>query len=84
MPTWSFRKKPKIYNGKKKASSINGTGLTDSLYVENENRSLFVALHKAQVKVDQGPQHKARYTGSNKKESVKDPWTYWHRRVGIF
>jgi hypothetical protein len=27
-------KTPKIYNGKKKASSINGTDLTGSLYVE--------------------------------------------------
>ena len=27
-------KKPKIYNGKKKESSINGAGLTDSLYVK--------------------------------------------------
>ena len=34
MDTWSLTKKPKIYNGKKKASSINGVGLTDSVYVE--------------------------------------------------
>jgi hypothetical protein len=27
-------KKPKIYNGRKKASSINAAGLTGSLYVE--------------------------------------------------
>jgi hypothetical protein len=27
-------KKPKIYNGKKKASSISGAGLTGGLYVE--------------------------------------------------
>jgi hypothetical protein len=26
--------KPKIYNGKKKASSTNSAGLTDRLYVE--------------------------------------------------
>ena len=29
-----FTKTPKIYNGKKKASSINGAGLTGCLYVE--------------------------------------------------
>ena len=47
---------------KKKVSSINGAGLTGCLYIENENRPLFVTLHKAQVQVDQGPQHKTRYT----------------------
>jgi hypothetical protein len=45
-------------NGKQKASSINGAGLIDSLYVESENRSIFVTLHKAQVQVDQRPQNK--------------------------
>jgi hypothetical protein len=30
----TLTKKPKIYNGKKKASSINGAGLTGNLYVE--------------------------------------------------
>jgi hypothetical protein len=30
----SLTKKPKIYSGKKKASSINGAGLTSSLHVE--------------------------------------------------
>ena len=34
MDTGSLTKKPKIYNGKKKASSINGAGLTGCLYVE--------------------------------------------------
>jgi hypothetical protein len=29
--TWSLTKTPKIYNGKKKASSINGAGLTGCL-----------------------------------------------------
>ena len=32
--TWSLTKKPKIYNGKKKASSINCASLTGCLYVE--------------------------------------------------
>ena len=45
-------KTPKIYNGKKKASSVNDTGITVCLYVE-ENRPIIVTLHKAQVK-DQG------------------------------
>ena len=29
-----FTKTPKIYNGKKKASSINGAGITGCLYIE--------------------------------------------------
>jgi hypothetical protein len=34
MITSSLTKKTKIYNGKMKASSINGAGLTGCLYVE--------------------------------------------------
>jgi hypothetical protein len=34
MDTWFLTKKPKIYNGKNKASSINPAGLTGCLYVE--------------------------------------------------
>jgi hypothetical protein len=72
-------KKPKIHNGKKKASSIKSAGLTGCLYVEKWNRPIFVTLHKAQVQVNQGPQHKIRYTESNRRESGKEPWTHWHR-----
>jgi hypothetical protein len=38
-------------------------------------------LHKAQLQVDQGPQHKTRYTKSNKRESGKEPQTHWHRQI---
>jgi hypothetical protein len=48
-------KKPKIYNGKKKVSLTNGGGLTGYLMWKNENRSIFITLHKAQVQVDQRP-----------------------------
>jgi hypothetical protein len=34
MITLSLTKTQKIYNGKKKASSINGAGLTGCMYVE--------------------------------------------------
>jgi hypothetical protein len=34
MDIWSFKKKPKTYNGEEKASSINGAGLTGCLNVE--------------------------------------------------
>jgi hypothetical protein len=30
---------------------------------------MFFTLHKAQVKVDQGPQHKTRYNETNRGES---------------
>ena len=52
--------------------SINDDGLNASMY-KNENRSIFVTLHKAQVQVDQVPQHKTRYTESNRRESGKEP-----------
>jgi hypothetical protein len=63
----------KIYNGIKKASSMNGAHLTGSPYVENENRPTYVILHKAQVQVDQGSQHKTRYTELKGIESKKEP-----------
>ena len=56
---------------KKKTSSINGAGLTGCLYVENEKKSNI--CHFVQVQVDQGSQHKTRYTESNKREGRKDP-----------
>ena len=51
-------KNPKTYSGKQKASSIKGAGLTGGLYVENENRPIFITLHIAQVQVDERPQPK--------------------------
>jgi hypothetical protein len=35
METGALTKMSKMYNGKKKASSINDTGLTGCLYIEN-------------------------------------------------
>jgi hypothetical protein len=63
-------KKPKPYNGgkKKKTFSTNGAGLTGCLYVENENRSIFITLYKAQVQEDQRPQHKTGHAKSNRRE----------------
>jgi hypothetical protein len=49
--------KPKTYNGKMKASSTNGTGLTGCLYVE-ECRSVLITLNETEIQVDQGLQHK--------------------------
>ena len=40
---------------------------------KNENKSIFITLHKAQVQVAQEPQHKIRYTESNRRESEKEP-----------
>ena len=64
---------PKIYNGKKKASSIKCASLSVYMLKKNENWPIFVTFHKAQVQVDQGPQHKTRYTESNRRGSGKEP-----------
>ena len=45
---------------------------------KNENRSVFVTFHKAQVQEDQGLQHKTRYTDYNRRESGKEPLTHQH------
>ena len=45
---------------------------------KNENRSIFVTLHKAQVQVDQESQHKSRNTESNTRKSGKEPRTPVH------
>ena len=45
----------------------------------NENRSIFVTLNKAQVYVDHRLQHKIRYTESKRRESGKEPQTHWNR-----
>jgi hypothetical protein len=36
-----------LAGGGGETSSLNGAGLTGSLYVEKENRSIFITLHKA-------------------------------------
>ena len=61
-----FDNEAKIFNEKKKASSISGNGLTGVRMQKNENRPVFFTLHKAQIQMDQGPQHKTRYTESNR------------------
>ena len=62
MNTLFLTKKPKPYNGKMKASSTNGAGLTGGLHVEECKYIHIITLHKTQVHVDQRPQHKPRYT----------------------
>jgi hypothetical protein len=46
---------------------------------QNENRFIFITLPKAQVQVHQGPQHKTRYSKSNRRENRKELLTYWQR-----
>jgi hypothetical protein len=48
----------------------------------NENRSIFITMHKAQVQVDQGPQNKTKSIESNRGQSRKEPQTHWH--IGKF
>jgi hypothetical protein len=38
---------------------------------KNENKSIFVTFPKAQVQVDQEPQHKTKETQCNRRESRK-------------
>ena len=68
----------KTCKGIKKASSINRTRLTGCLYVEkNENRTIFIALHKGQVQVDH--KIKTKYVELNRRENSKEPRNHWHR-----
>ena len=52
---------------------MSGADLTGNLYVEKQKQILFITLHKTQFQVDQGLQHKTRYTESNRRESGKEP-----------
>jgi hypothetical protein len=62
---------------KKIAFSTNGAGSTGDQHVE-ECKSIH-SLCKAQVQVDQGPQHKTRYTESNKRKIREEPQTHGHK-----
>ena len=58
----------------RKASIFNKWCWSNWLSIQkNENRPIFVTLYKAQVHVDQGPQHKTLYTEYNTRESGKEP-----------
>ena len=39
---------------------------------KSENKSIFVSVHKAQVQVDEGLQHKTRYSESKRREFGKE------------
>ena len=54
-----------------KASLTNGARLTGCYMQKNENRSIFITMHKTQFQAEQGPQHKLRYTKSHKRKSRK-------------
>jgi hypothetical protein len=65
MDNLSVTKKKKKW--KKDSIFKNGTGLTVSLFVKECKLIHIYHLVQVQVQTDQGPQHKARYTGSIKK-----------------
>jgi hypothetical protein len=46
---------------------------TETFQFHEKKRPIFVTLHKALVQVDQGPQHKTRYTESNRRDIGKEP-----------
>ena len=52
MGTLFLRKNPRIYNGAKTASLINGAGKTGQLHVKNEIRTLPNTIHKDKLKMD--------------------------------
>jgi hypothetical protein len=72
-------KKPKIIQGKKENILNKWCWSNWQSAYGRINRSILITLHKAQVQADQGPQHKARYTDTNKLESGKEPQTHWNR-----
>ena len=60
MEIWFVIKKPKPYVGGwgKKASSTNSGGLTGFFMYKHASRSMYITLHKTEIQVSQGPQHK--------------------------
>ena len=66
MDNWFLTKKPKPYNGKGRASSTNGTGLTECLHVE-ECSKIYI-YHLAQ---NSSPSGLKISTKSNRTESRK-------------
>ena len=52
MGTLFLTKEARIYNGAKRASSINGAGKTGQLHVKNKIRTLPNTIHKDKLKTD--------------------------------
>ena len=52
MGTLLLTKEARIYNGAKRASSINGAGKTGQLHVKNKIRTLPNTIHKDKLKTD--------------------------------
>ena len=50
MVNWSMTKEPKVYNGGKIVSSVNGGGKTGKLHAKNDTGPLFYTVHKNQLK----------------------------------
>ena len=56
-----LQRSQKICNGKKKAASTNGAGITTCRRMQKDPY-LSIPMHKTQVQMDQRPQHKSRHT----------------------
>lgn len=69
-----------IHTGENTATSANDASQLDSYIEKNETRSLSPALHRIQLKMNQGSQHKTRYPEPGRGESKKCPWTYRPRK----
>ena len=70
MNTWFLTKKPKLCNGKKKASSTNGVGITGCQHVE-EYKYTSIPMHNTQAQMDQRPQYKFNHPEPDRRESGK-------------
>jgi hypothetical protein len=67
-----FDKGAKTIQWKKTAFSKTDASSTGGEYVEECKLTHRISLHKAQVQVDQGPQHKTRYNETNRRESQEE------------
>jgi hypothetical protein len=65
-------------SGKKTAFLTRVPGSTSGQHVEECKLTILIYMFKSQVKVDQGPPHKTRYSETYRGESGKEPRTYGH------
>jgi hypothetical protein len=66
-------KELKPSSGKKDSILTNVAGSTGSQHGESANQPILISWYKAQVRVDQGPPHKPRYTATYRGENGEEP-----------
>lgn len=68
----------KVHIGKILSLATSNTSQNVWLY---KIRSISITLHKAQIRINWGSQHKARYCESDRKENKQYLWPCWLRQV---